>query len=139
MSDGTVSFERFTADQKTQSKSLTSAPRLAWPTVTMWVGLNVAFLCSHYFGGTGQIPLWVGMVINSAVGYIAFSSWQLQTVGFCPREPLRGRDFRSSSLWLLHPEASGSGYDGGGGHAAGWGVRADAYRWKKIYAGLQPN
>jgi beta-carotene hydroxylase len=73
MSDRTISFEHLTPEQKARFKSLTSAPRLAWPALVMWVGLNVAFLCSYYFGGTGQIPLWAGMLINSVVGYAAFS------------------------------------------------------------------
>jgi fatty acid desaturase len=39
----------------------------------MWLLLNLVFLSSYYLGGTGQIPLWVGALINSIVGYAAFS------------------------------------------------------------------
>lgn len=73
MSSHVVSIEHLTPAQRVQFKILTSTPKIAWPTVVMWLGLNVAFLCAYYFGGTGQIPLWVGMLINSVVGYAAFS------------------------------------------------------------------
>jgi len=73
MSDRALTFDHFTPEQKSHFKSLTSAPRLAWLTVAMWVALNAAFFCSDYLGATGRMPLWVGMLLNSAVGYVAFS------------------------------------------------------------------
>jgi fatty acid desaturase len=39
----------------------------------MWVGLNAAFFSSYYLGGTGRVSLWMGTVMNSVVGYVAFS------------------------------------------------------------------
>jgi beta-carotene hydroxylase len=73
MSDRTISFDQLTPEQHAQFKLLTSAPRVAWLTVTMWVALNAAFFSSYYLGGTGRIPLWVGMLLNCVVGYVAFS------------------------------------------------------------------
>ena len=73
MSDRTVSFDHFDAAQKARFKHLTGTPKVAWPTLSMWVGLNVVFFSSDYLGGSGRIPLWVGMLLNSAVGYVAFS------------------------------------------------------------------
>jgi fatty acid desaturase len=73
MSDRNVSFDHLTQGQRAHFKSLTSAPPLAWLTFALWVLLNAAFLCSDVLGVTGRIPLWVGMLINSFVGYVAFS------------------------------------------------------------------
>ena len=73
MSDKIVSLDHLRPEQKAYFKALTSTPRIAWPTVVMWLGLNVAFLSSYIFGAMGQMPLWVGLLINSVVGYAAFS------------------------------------------------------------------
>lgn len=73
MSDRTISFDHLTPTQKAHFKALTSAPKIAWLTLFLWVVLNVAFFCSDYLGVTHRIPLWVGMLINSFVGYVAFS------------------------------------------------------------------
>jgi fatty acid desaturase len=73
MSDRAVSFDHLTQEQRSRFKALTSTPRVAWITIAMWVGLNAAFFFSDYFGTTGRMPLWIGMILNSAVGYVAFS------------------------------------------------------------------
>jgi beta-carotene hydroxylase len=73
MSDKAMTFDHLTPEQKAHFKSLTSAPRIAWITVAMWIGLNVAFFTSDYFGATARMSLWVGMLLNSFVGYVAFS------------------------------------------------------------------
>jgi fatty acid desaturase len=73
MSDRNISFDHLTPAQRAHFKSLTSAPKVAWLTLSLWVVLNTAFLCSDFLGVTGRIPLWVGMLINSFVGYVAFS------------------------------------------------------------------
>jgi beta-carotene hydroxylase len=73
MSDRNVSFDRLTPAERTRFKTLTSAPPLGWLTLALWVLLNAAFLCSDTLGVTGRIPLWVGMLVNSLVGYVAFS------------------------------------------------------------------
>jgi hypothetical protein len=73
MSDRNVSFDRLTPAERTRFKTLTSAPPLGWLTLALWVLLNAAFLCSDTLGVTGRIHLWVGMLVNSLVGYVAFS------------------------------------------------------------------
>jgi fatty acid desaturase len=73
MSDRTIAFNDFSAEQKSQFKLLTSTPTLAWPTFCMWIALNAAFFSSYYLCGSGKWPLWVGMLLNSVVGYVAFS------------------------------------------------------------------
>jgi beta-carotene hydroxylase len=73
MSDRNISFDHLSQAQRAQFKSLTSTPPLAWLTLSLWLLLNAAFLCSDTLGVTGRIPLWVSMLINSFVGYVAFS------------------------------------------------------------------
>jgi rubredoxin len=46
MSDRTIAFSHFTAEQKNEFKRLTGTPKLAWPTFCMWIALNVAFFSS---------------------------------------------------------------------------------------------
>jgi beta-carotene hydroxylase len=73
MSDRNISFDQLTPKQRADFKSLTSAPPMAWLTLSLWVVLNAAFFCSDFLGVTGRLPLWAGMLINSFVGYVAFS------------------------------------------------------------------
>jgi fatty acid desaturase len=73
MSDRNISFDHLTPEQRAEFKSLTSTPKIAWLTLAMWVTLNAAFLVSDTLGVSGRMPLWVGMLINSVVGYVAFS------------------------------------------------------------------
>jgi beta-carotene hydroxylase len=73
MSDRTISFDGLTVDQRSQFKVLTRTPAIAWPTVAMWVGLTAVFLSCDILGASGRIPLWLGMLMNSVVGYAAFS------------------------------------------------------------------
>jgi beta-carotene hydroxylase len=73
MSDRTLTFDHWSPEQRAYFKSLTTTPAIAWPSVAMWIGLNTAFLSSYFFCGTGRLPLWAGMLMNSIVGYVAFS------------------------------------------------------------------
>ena len=54
-------------------KSLTKAPSVAWPTVVTWVLMTVIYLGSTAMAAMGEIPLWAGMLINSAIGYLTFT------------------------------------------------------------------
>ena len=54
-------------------KGLTTAPAVAWPTVLLWLALTLAILSSYALCLGGVLPLWVGALINSVVGYMAFS------------------------------------------------------------------
>src|SRR5450755_3170152 len=73
MSDKALTFQHLTPKQKADFKSLTTAPPIAWLTLLMWIALNAAFITSDYLGVTGRMPLWLGMLLNSFVGYVAFS------------------------------------------------------------------
>ena len=54
-------------------RKLTKVQGLAWPTVITWVFMSAIYLASIVAAVMGAIPLWVGMLINGAVGYWAFT------------------------------------------------------------------
>ena len=66
-----VSLDSLTAVERECVKKLTTAPTLAIPTVEGM--LTASYLASDTLAIQGHIPLWAGMLINSAVGYMAFS------------------------------------------------------------------
>ncbi|MEC9357975.1 MAG: fatty acid desaturase [Pseudomonadota bacterium] len=59
--------------RKAQFRALTSAPDVAWPTVILCGILVVSYVSVYASAGLGLMPLWVGMLINAAVGYVSFS------------------------------------------------------------------
>ena len=59
--------------RQTQLKSLTSAPALAWPTLVTWAVMTILYVGSTVLGVRGDIPLWLGLLVNSAVGYLTFT------------------------------------------------------------------
>ncbi|MGQ0697383.1 MAG: fatty acid desaturase [Panacagrimonas sp.] len=73
MSKAIVPMDVLTAEQKARFKQLTSAPPVAWPTVILWALLTVTYVAVYWFCGTGRWPLWVGTLLNTAVGYVSFS------------------------------------------------------------------
>jgi beta-carotene hydroxylase len=73
MNSAAISLASLTTEQQARFKSLTRTPVLAWPTFCMWIVLMLTFFASDYLAVTRHIPLWLGMLINSVVGYLAFS------------------------------------------------------------------
>ena len=73
MSTAPVSLSGLSPEQKAEFTRLTQAPAYAWPTIRLWVVVVGVYLSSYALAGIGLIPLWVGMVINSLIGYFAFS------------------------------------------------------------------
>ena len=73
MSKSVVSLETLTPHQLARFKALTRAPRLAWPTLVLWVLLTASYLSVYVLCGAGYWPLWLGTVLNTVVGYVAFS------------------------------------------------------------------
>ncbi|MDB5977173.1 MAG: fatty acid desaturase, partial [Nevskia sp.] len=73
MSKAIVPLDALTLEQRARFKQLTSAPAISWPTAISWVLLTITFLGTYYYCGTGQVPLWVGTLLNSLVGYVSFS------------------------------------------------------------------
>lgn len=73
MSRAPITLEGLSPDEKTEFKRLTSAPPLAIPTIVMLVALTITFLSMYVLCVAGWLPLWVGMLTNSVVGYVGFS------------------------------------------------------------------
>ena len=73
MSNAPLNLASLAPEQKALFNTLTRAPKIAWPTVTMWFVVLGVYLSSYALAGLGVVPLWVGMVVNSVVGYFAFS------------------------------------------------------------------
>lgn len=73
MSKTIVSLDSLNPEQTVRFRQLTAAPPLAWPTAILWAILVISFLSVYWLCGTGRWPLWLGMLLNTGVGYIAFS------------------------------------------------------------------
>ena len=59
--------------QREQFLHLTRAPSLAWPTVLMWALLTLTYVGVYVTCGVGWLPLWMGLLLNSVIGYVGFS------------------------------------------------------------------
>ncbi|AXQ28483.1 fatty acid desaturase [Solimonas sp. K1W22B-7] len=73
MSKTIVALDNLGPDEIARFRELTAAPPVAWPTVILNILLIATFLSVYGFCGTGQWPLWLGLVVNTTVGYVAFS------------------------------------------------------------------
>lgn len=73
MTAAIVSPDQLEPAQRERFRALTRAPRVAWPTLSMWAVLSIAFVGSYALCGSGRVPLWIGMVVNTLIGYLAFS------------------------------------------------------------------
>jgi len=68
-----ISTAHLSTEQKALFQQLTRAPKVAWITVSMCAALAVGVISSDVLAVAGLIPLWLGMVLNSVIGYLAFS------------------------------------------------------------------
>lgn len=59
--------------RKARFAALTSTPRMAWPTIGIWVLVMTTYLGSDILAVLGTIPLWAAMIANSVIGYLAFT------------------------------------------------------------------
>lgn len=73
MSKSVVPLDSLSPEQKALFRKLTSAPPVAWPTVILCAVLVVTFVSVYMLCGLNILPLWAGTIINSIVGYVAFS------------------------------------------------------------------
>ncbi|HSW11193.1 MAG TPA: fatty acid desaturase [Solimonas sp.] len=73
MSKVIVPLDKLGPAQLARFRELTSAPPVAWPTVILCAVLTVTFVSVYWFCGSGQWPLWLGTLLNTVVGYVAFS------------------------------------------------------------------
>ncbi|MDN5939573.1 MAG: fatty acid desaturase [Salinisphaera sp.] len=61
------------AAERSQLDRLTRCSTVAWPTVGVFVLVLGSYITADILAVAGTIPLWVGMLVNCAVGYYAFS------------------------------------------------------------------
>lgn len=73
MSAAPVLTTHLDPQQKAEFRRLTTAPTLAWPTVWLWALVMTVYIGSDVLSVLGTIPLWLGMLVNGAIGYLAFS------------------------------------------------------------------
>lgn len=73
MNKAIVPLDSLSPAELARFRQLTTAPRVAWPTVGMCALLIVTYLSTYWFCGSGQLPLWIGTLLNSVVGYMSFS------------------------------------------------------------------
>ena len=59
--------------EKSAFKALTSTPTLSWPVFALWLLVMGVYIGSDVLAVLGHIPLWAGMLINSVIGYLAFT------------------------------------------------------------------
>jgi fatty acid desaturase len=73
MSHSVIDPNRLTQEARAEFNRLTRAPDIAWPTARLWVCVVGLYLAGYGLAGAGVIPLWLGALSNSLVGYWAFS------------------------------------------------------------------
>lgn len=73
MSKQIVPLDVLEPERRLRFKQLTGTPKLAWPTLILWAVLTLSYLSVYLLCGTGIWPLWVGTLLNTSVGYVAFS------------------------------------------------------------------
>lgn len=73
MSDRKFDLSELSAAQHAELRRLTARPDLAWPTLLVWVMVLGTYIAADVLAVLGIIPLWGGLVVNSAIGYYAFT------------------------------------------------------------------
>ena len=73
MTQPTLDLAHLDTEGRQAFRALTQAPPMAWPTLTMWSILTITFLATYGLCGAGLIPLWIGTLANTVIGYLAFS------------------------------------------------------------------
>lgn len=61
------------AQRKARLKQLTNSPLFPVPSILTWAATVAIYLASIAAAVSGVIPLWVGLLINSAIGYLTFT------------------------------------------------------------------
>lgn len=73
MSTAPLTLSRLDADARARFKALTTAPEIAWPTLSLWLLVMTVYIGTDVLAFMGRIPLWTGTLVNGAIGYLAFS------------------------------------------------------------------
>ncbi|MDN5938318.1 MAG: fatty acid desaturase [Salinisphaera sp.] len=68
-----IDISNLSAADRAEFDRLTRCRTAAWPTIILWVLVLGIYIGADALAIAGAIPLWVGMLVNCAVGYYAFS------------------------------------------------------------------
>ena len=68
-----IDTSRFSPEDQRRLKKLTGAPPVAWFTVIVSVAIFLSYVAVIGLGTVGALPLWLGCIINAALGYLAFT------------------------------------------------------------------
>ena len=88
-------------------QTILKAPRLAWPTILLWLGLLLFWVSSFILGATGTIPLWVCAIFSALFGFWLFVPFHEASHGAVGRSRLLNRLVgHTSAVVLMAPFAS---------------------------------
>jgi beta-carotene hydroxylase len=73
MSSNIIDLNNLAPEHVSKVKALTQVSSVSMPTVALTVVLFVAAAANYIAGFMGLVPLWMGAVVNSIVGYYSFS------------------------------------------------------------------
>ncbi|WP_052378432.1 fatty acid desaturase [Polycyclovorans algicola] len=73
MSAQALDLSGLSPERKARFKQLTSAPKVSWPVVGIWALVMSVYISSDALAFLGVLPLWAAMIINSVIGYYAFT------------------------------------------------------------------
>ncbi len=73
MSKPPINIASLESERRAQLKALTSTPAISWPVIAIWVFATACYVAADVFAFMGILPLWIGMLINSVVGYYFFT------------------------------------------------------------------
>jgi beta-carotene hydroxylase len=74
MSNAVIPLDNLSTERRAQLRQLTTAPRIAWPTVILCAAQIGTFLLVYWFCAIHLWPLWLGTLLNSVAAYLAFST-----------------------------------------------------------------
>ncbi|SEQ13718.1 Fatty acid desaturase [Solimonas aquatica] len=98
-----IAPDSLSAAQRSQLQLLTRAPAYAWPTLMLWAFVMISLSTSYVLGFAGLMPLWLGAVINSLLGYIGFTlAHDCIHRAMCRDTKLNDR-LGQMALWLMLP------------------------------------
>lgn len=73
MSKPQLTLAHLDANQRAHLQALTRPQRWSWPTIALWVVVVGGYSATYVACFAGAMPLWLGCLINSALGYFAFT------------------------------------------------------------------
>lgn len=73
MSNKPLSLDSLAPADLAHFKALTTTPRLSWPVFSLWLMVMTVYIGTDVLAFMGLVPLWAGMIVNSLIGYYAFT------------------------------------------------------------------